>query len=497
MIVAGVGHIKIDEEKPFETGQAVVKEALDDLYSRAKRKDVTVKLALVFGYTPSSTKTNLEKLIKGIKDTIGDIPLVGTSSSAEISTKSVMVNSVTCMLLASDVILLGVECGKFDDHTYEGIRKTGKDIVKSAFDGLRKELAGSPIVQAIGPDFLIDNLIDKIDLIWKYLPSGFVLMFPSFPPIVRFSPKPDNLIKGVADYLGPYTPIIGGLPGSGQKPGEKTYVFFNDKVLSEAVACAVFLNLASFGFGIDLGFVPNGKKYRITEVEDTGNHINMGYNVLKIDGIEAPRALYKRSRRYYDMPCPNWLFERMRRYRDQSYEDWIEIAKTPTVTDLDILYFMHPYGFVDRFGELRAIAPYRITEKSLEFGIKLPEDLTIYDLTLGEKCEEIEKNVKESVKRAVKKALTDANIKKEDVDAVLVFSCCLRHWYFDEEDPEVELKAIKAEFKGLDIPIIGFYTHGEINRFPGGRSEFLNHTFSLLLLSKKFKIPLKRKVDGD
>ena len=53
MIVAGVGHIKIDGENPFETGRKVATEALENLKSRAKKEKINnvennIKLSLVF-----------------------------------------------------------------------------------------------------------------------------------------------------------------------------------------------------------------------------------------------------------------------------------------------------------------------------------------------------------------------------------------------------------------------------------------------------------------
>ena len=422
-----------------------------------------IKLAVVF----SSFKSDaiLRGLIRGVRSVI-PAPLLGNTSTCEISTGKVTDNSIVCLVLASDRLFIGTGCASFDNNE----RKAGHDAVESAYDKLVRDIEQSWLLRGI-PRLV---LIGWINSIWKHLFLGFVLVFPSFNSVITITPKVEDLINGVKDYIGSCIPLIGGLAASSD-PAKETRVFYNDSVLENTVACAVCFTLDKFCRGIGVGLVPTGEKYMVTEIEGRRNHFTVGRKIKKLGRKKAPRLFYERLVRYsgYTMP---------------PYNVWIDRVSRGVGTGVDMAYLYHPFGFLDRFGILRVLIPFVIARDSLEFGISFPQDTTLYALTSGDNAGEFKRNVKESVKHAIEEALGNEYIDKNTIEAVFIFTCAIKKWRANGlgiSPFEIELDSVKEELGLKDVPIIGFYTFGEMNAYPEQSSELLSHSFSVLILTNQ------------
>jgi hypothetical protein len=66
-------------------------------------------------------------------------------------------------------------------------------------------------------------------------------------------------------------------------------------------------------------------------------------------------------------------------------------------------------------------------------------------------------------------------------DAIVLFSCKARHMALG---PMVE-DEISAVHKLWEVPMVGFFTYGEIGPVPQGRCDFHNHTLVPVLINEK------------
>lgn len=73
------------------------------------------------------------------------------------------------------------------------------------------------------------------------------------------------------------------------------------------------------------------------------------------------------------------------------------------------------------------------------------------------------------------------NTGRKEADAMLIFSCVSRHLSFGEMAGE-EIDRIK---KVWDVPLIGFFSYGEIGRSIKGKHEFHNNTCCIVVLKEK------------
>ncbi|MEN6395559.1 MAG: FIST C-terminal domain-containing protein, partial [Methanoregula sp.] len=68
--------------------------------------------------------------------------------------------------------------------------------------------------------------------------------------------------------------------------------------------------------------------------------------------------------------------------------------------------------------------------------------------------------------------------KTPDADLIVLFDCCARHQAAGAQVND-EITAIADLWK---VPVIGFFTYGEIGHAPTGECELFNETLSLALL---------------
>jgi hypothetical protein len=210
--------------------------------SQAQRPDLD--LAIVF----ASSSFEQEELLKGIKSIVSEIPIIGCSTSGEITSQGPWRKSVAVIGIKSDKIKFATGLGK---DVGEDARAAGYIVAKKAIEGGSEDRR----VFIIFPDGLSGNGQD--------------------------------LIRGAQEILGMSFPIVGGSAGD-DFLFQKTYQYYNDKPYVDSVVGILFLGDIAIGIGIRHGWRPLGRPRKVTRAKS---------NVLReIDG-EPAIDIYKE---YFD-----------------------------------------------------------------------------------------------------------------------------------------------------------------------------------------------------
>ena len=77
--------------------------------------------------------------------------------------------------------------------------------------------------------------------------------------------------------------------------------------------------------------------------------------------------------------------------------------------------------------------------------------------------------------------MSEFNKQVPSADAVVLFSCKARHMALGEM-VEDEISAIRELWK---VPLVGFFTYGEIGPVAGGQCDFHNHTLVPVMINEK------------
>ena len=110
-------------------------------------------------------------------------------------------------------------------------------------------------------------------------------------------------------------------------------------------------------------------------------------------------------------------------------------------------------------------------DKSLIYGGTIPEGAKVrFSMPPG----------LEIIDHAIEK-MSEFNRQTPGADAIVLFSCKGRHLALGQM-VEDEISAIRKLWK---VPLVGFFTHGEIGSVPQGRCELHNHTLVPVLIQEK------------
>ena len=454
---------------PRDTGMTVAKKALADLELKVDNDydPSEIKLVIVFCSTrKGGEEYDLQSLIDGIREELGkttEAPLIGATTAGEIYGKKVEDDSVICVLIYSRVLWVGVGSAEVKDSA----EKAGANSLSQAYSEVEDRFPN------------MEEYSERIDIQGMIFRSmSFVLSFFSFNDVRKLPSEGSRLVQGMLDFSREHTragydiPIVGGVAGD-QETGRRSYVFHNDNMLTDAVVCAFFLltfEKFDWGFGLGYNIKDPGQAYLVTDADD-----NAVYEVKKMDERKKNKIL--RGENSFKV-----LFERMRDVYAGTEEQYLKSMMISdgerAVSETYINTLCRPFGIFNRSGTqrtLRAIVPYEVTGESIKFAIPICKYDALYDLTPGEEKIEIEQNIRNSIREA----LENMRIRKEDISALFVFSCAIRRWTLNDD---FELRVIREEVG--DIPVVGFYTYGEMNKPVQQNSEFLNLTVSMLAVGK-------------
>ena len=254
-------------------------------------------------------------------------------------------------------------------------------------------------------------------------------------------------VRGVQEVLGKNFPIMGGSAGD-DFIFEKTYQYHNDQIFTNAVIGIGFSGKFSFGVGVRHGWEPLGLPMKVTKAE--------GAKLIEINNRPALSI-----------------------YEDYFGKKAEELIKEP----LAKMAYTYPLGMsVEGSTELLLRDVVIANEKGeITCAAEIPEGSEIR-LMLGDQDKAIQ-----AAREAAEGALTQLKGKKPKI--VLIFNCMARCKLLGQGiRTQDEIVAIQ-EVLGKDVPLIGFYTYGEIAPVggilgPKTFSVFHNETMALLALAE-------------
>ena len=257
---------------------------------------------------------------------------------------------------------------------------------------------------------------------------------------------PENgaaILRGIQEIFGKNFPIIGGAAGD-DFLFQKTYQYYNDQVLSGAVVGIGFSGKFSFGVGVKHGWEPIGLPMKVTKTE--------GAKLIEVNNRPALSI-----------------------YKDYFGKKAEELIKEPIAR----IAYTYPLGMsVEGSDELLIRDVVIADEKGvITCAAEIPEGSEIR-LMLGDPDKAIK-----AAKEAAKQAL--AQLKETKPQAIFVFDCMARNKLLGARIGE-EIAAIQNVL-GKEVPLIGFYTYGELAPLGGilGPESFCvwhNETMVLMVL---------------
>ncbi len=391
MIKTGVG--KSNNPDAAIAGAEAAKQALDQAGNKAE-------LIIVF----STVAYDQEKMLKGVRSISKEIPLVGCSDFGEITTEGPVSKHVAVMVLSSDTIDFTIGIG-------EG---TDKDSHK----------AGAMAARAVKEKAKRDT-------------SLFMMLLDGL------SENGAAAVRGVQEVFGKNFPIMGGSAGD-DFLFKKTYQYYNDQVLSNAMIGIGLSGKFSFGAGVRHGWEPIGLPMKVTKAK--------GGKLIEVNNRPALSI-----------------------YEDYFGKKAEELTKEPIAK----MAYTYPLGMsVEGSPELLIRDVVIADEKGvITCAAEIPEGSEIR-LMLGDREKAIQ-----AAKEAAENAL--AQLKGTKPKAIFVFNCVARHKLLGARRGE-EIAAIQNVL-GKNVPLIGFYTYGEQAPLGGVLgpecfSVFHNETMALLVL---------------
>ena len=219
-LYVGIGTSKNPEDS-FTSGQEAARLALEKLQ---KLNGARADIAVVF----ASSHYSQAEMLKGVRQTLKNIPVVGCTSAGAITSAGAQEQAVSVAILGSDE-------GKFNPIKITEISKNMREAGQT-FGAELKQIDPTAHLAFIFSDALSGNGTE--------------------------------LVRGVLDVLGTDFALAGGAAAD-DMDFKKTYQYFNDEVLTNAaVGFAVSGNI-SFAAGADHGWQPIGNGRTVTKAVGT------------------------------------------------------------------------------------------------------------------------------------------------------------------------------------------------------------------------------------
>jgi len=367
-----------------------------------------IDLAIVF----SSIDLSCVSLLKTINASLkGRVPIVGCSSAAIISNQGIFKHGLAVMLLSLPPnVYFNIACVR--DIKEKTALNAGRELGEKLLYGFRDMRRDLSVIFS-------DGLMDE----------------------------GSKLIYGLQERLGKSFPLVGASASDNMR-FLRTYVYFNQEVLTDSAVGILWGGKLNFGLGIQHGWKPLGKPRTITKSE--GNIIH------EIDGEPAVKI-----------------------YEEYLARDLAELQKE--IRRISILYPIGIYLPGEQEYLLRNILSIENSGSLRLQGNAI--ECSMMRLMIG---------TKESCLNATRQALNEAKkilfapiadiTKSEIKNFVFVFDSVSRYMLLRREANQ-ELGIIKEGF-GKDTPIIGLYTYGEQAPLKAisyqGQAYFHNQTIVML-----------------
>jgi len=252
-------------------------------------------------------------------------------------------------------------------------------------------------------------------------------------------------VRGAQSVLGKDFPIMGGSAGD-DFLFQKTYEYDNDDILTNAVVGVGLSGIFSFGTGVRHGWEPVGLPMKATKAE--------GGKLIEINNRPA-LSIYED---YFGKKAEELTKEPIAKMA-YTYPLGMSIEGSPEFLIRDVV-------IANEKGEITCAA-------------EIPEGSEIR-LMIGDPDKAIQ-----AAKEAAENA--QAQLKGAAPKAIFIFNCVARYKLLGSRIRE-EISAIQ-DVLGKEVPLIGFYTYGEIAPLGGKlgadcQSVFHNETMTLLVLGE-------------
>jgi len=393
MIKAGVG--RSNNPDATKAGAEAAKQALSQTGNKAD-------LVIVF----STVAYDQEKMLEGVRSISKEIPLVGCSDSGEITTEGPVSKYVAVMAISADKMKFTIGVGKgVGADSHKAGAQVAKDVEKKAEEDIS---------------------------LFVMLPEGLL-------------GNGSAIVRGVQEVLGKNFPIMGGSAGD-DFAFKKTYQYYNDQVLTDAVVGVGLSGKVSWGVGVRHGWEPIGLPMKVTKAE--------GAKLIEVNNRPA-LSIYED---YFGKKAEELIKEPIARMA-YTYPLGMSVEGSPELLIRDVV-------IANEKGEITCAA-------------EIPEGSEIR-LMLGD----YEKAI-QAAKGAAENALTQ--LKGVSPKAIFIFNCVARYKLLGARIGE-EIAAIQNVL-GKDVPLIGFYTYGEQAPLGGVLgpecfSVFHNETMALMVLGE-------------
>lgn len=375
---------------PLKLGQLAAQKAVEPL---GKRKP---DLVIVF----SSSRLDQKEILQGVRSVTGPSPLIGCSGAGQI-TGNAIDEDVVVATLVSDSFRIRTGLGR---GLRQDARKAGQEAAWNASRDLKEK-------------------------------GRFFLAFSD-----GLSGKGDDAIRGIQEVLGTSFPIVGA-SGADNFRFEQSFQYYDNQVLQDSLAGALFFGTLAFGIGARHGWLPLGRSRRVTRA--------VGNSLEELDGKPAVSI-----------------------YEDYFGEGFYESGEPLARKSL-----FYPLGLSMEGEEYLIRHPLRVgAGGSLVCAGEVPEGEEVR-LMIGTKD-----SLLEATRQASQSALEGLSGKKARI--VFVFESASRRKLLGLEASQ-ELQILRQIF-GEEVPLAGCYDYGE--KFPLGDEHhlgqacFLNESLVLLAL---------------
>ena len=195
--------------------------------ARKKMADAEPGLALLY----LSSRLALQETLAGVRETLGDVPLIGCTTAGEFTESAVDKESAALALFSRTPDY------RFHVTLAEGLKDDPTGCVQKAVDAV-------PARDAVFPH------------------RGAVLLHDGL------AGRGEEAVMSATAILGPDVHFSGGAAAD-DLAFEKTHILFNDRVVTDAVALAVIDSKKPLAYGVKHGHSPVTEELTVTKAKDT------------------------------------------------------------------------------------------------------------------------------------------------------------------------------------------------------------------------------------
>lgn len=435
------GGIKMDEDKK-NVYAGVGISGNDDSYLAGKEAaEMAIKECgkePTFGLVFVSERYDHEKLVKGLDTIFKDVPYCGCTGLGEVTKRGTSHNSCVVMALSSRYIHVGIGTG-------ENVYKKPKDAIKRASNEALSKIKLDTYVDPYITYLAMKKKVPKDLLAMR--PYRLLVITPGFGDKIPLDQE--EIIKGLFEEVGMYTPIIGAGAISSSMVTNK-YVFTNKKVFDDAVLVVAMVSMVKTGSSIAHGFMPTGKTC----------WINKGESSLAFElNNRSAKEVYKELN---NIDLDKWTLPFGKEGGDLNSREMHT-------------YIKHPFG-IQTPGKnyiIRNILPIFPDKDFIRFSSLVEPETMIIQM------EGNEDRLADAGENAGKLAIKNAG--SGNIAAAIIFSCALRQLLMGENAGE-EIKRLQ-EVIGKDTPLIGVYCAGELGAFEDSTLMSQEESISVFLIT--------------